>query len=193
MKTKAILPFLCLSVSAQVLTIDNFNSGDFTRTTAGETATSGQGMIGTRRVQTQQDGMASVASGVLTFTKPGTSLSMWRMTDFLVDARPYQYVSVTMSELTAPVSFIIGFGQDNLPDNSFAIARFNFTEPGTIDALIERNFDMSAVNLAVFSFQQAGEYEFDNIGFAAVPEPSTYAACFGIGLAGFAGWRRWRR
>jgi hypothetical protein len=42
------------------------------------------------------------------------------------------------------------------------------------------------------SYSPSGTWRFDNVSFSAVPEPGEYAAISGLGLVGFALWRRRR-
>lgn len=209
MKKALFLTLLCSSAFAQTFTLDTFNDGNFaiSGNTPFETH-SGSMFGGSRRVAIFNGDVSTemeVAGGQLTFTKPDTqALGLIRYgafnenygggdqtgTAFQVTAGSF---SATVTAMSNP--FTLWFSVVD-SEGLFSEGGVNFTAPGTGIATMTGNADLNdIVGIQVrvpFSTSNSGTYTIDQIDVSPVPEPSTYAAIFALGLAGWSVWRKSR-
>ena len=217
MKTKSmLLAALCaISTSAQVF-VDDFETGDFSANGSGQGTFEDESILGGERWWRLYNGDESSViqqNGEVTVTKADNSAFLLRYGPFTgPDDANHLHLSLTDYRLTIELTEISGgpvtvyldtfsYGSEDNYNPSWRGASITVSEPGLIEferwdfgtgtgegsdltdvAGIEINLASGPGSLGVFTYSE--------ITLTPIPEPSTYAAIFGLGLAGFAVWRR---
>jgi hypothetical protein len=95
-----------------------------------------------------------------------------------------------MSGLISP-ALTLGLN-DNSPNTSVNYATSSGSGSVTYNSAFSGGFTSASLDFDLAA-SGASFFEVTGISFTAVPEPTAMAVCFGLGLCGYAGWRRVRR
>lgn len=221
MKKALLLTCLVVSAFGQSFNVDTFDVGDFAQTPVAQFDQTGLDPAhvvgGARYVNFYNDtsGSATIAGGSLSYDRPGNTVLLFRYgsygdanaaRDLHLNLSGGLMVRFTVTEMSEPcdINFELYDFEQVGTDTShrYGGARVHFNSPGTRELVLDQipwNISNDLTDIAGIQIQFVdspginGQFVFSGIEITPVPEPSAYAALFGLGLLGFAGLRQFRR
>lgn len=175
------------------LVIDNFNSGTATGTTSAAVLGYTSSWVG------------QVTQNASTITVGGSAKddNGWGANNQSLNATPYSFLAITAQRdaTNAGTSFVINFFDDSLASTQYQVSTASFAIGSLTTVYIPLNWSgINSANLTEWNMGGGTSginpylMTFDNLAFTtAIPEPSTYAAIFGVACLGAAIVRRQKR
>jgi hypothetical protein len=217
-----VMAAVAASLSAQVFNVDTFDVGNTTFTPTfnpsfeSQQLDSSEVLSGERRTRFYNGptSTASISDGQLNYNRSDNSSLILAYGSYgeptedrhlHLDLSGGLMVRVVVSEMSTP--FSVDFGLYDFDQQGFNTVHqwgggtIRFTEPGERVLLLDQLdwnvpndlTDIAGVHLTMVRDPGlTGAFAFESITVSPIPEPSTYAAIFGVGLIGFAAYRRQR-